>query len=291
MRTFAHNEIYMILVFFIFIFLLGIVIGSFLGVVVDRSIEDKSIVSGRSACDHCRHKLSWLELIPVLSYIGLGGRCRSCHAKISLYYPVIEILTGLLFFLTVFSILGTSIFFDMFDIRYLFVTSYFLYIISSLVIVFFADLKYGIIPFKIVFAAIIITFLWYFLLPILHLQNLAIPFLALEDNYLFTYLISGLGALSFFFLIFLATKGKGMGFGDVVYAFLMGFILGFPNIVLGLYIAFLTGAFVAILLVLFRIKKLKGGSVPFGPFLILGTVISLFWGKPLIAIILRLLGV
>ena len=269
----------MVLIFYLFVCVLGAVIGSFLGVIIDRSLGEKSVVTGRSFCDHCKHTLGWIELIPVMSYVFLGGKCKHCHSKLSLSYPIVEILTGSLFLLTIFFVFGPDPSLYVSDIRYFLIAAYFLYIVSSLVIIFFTDLKYGIIPFKIVFTAIIITFLWYFILPVLHLKDLEISFLMLESNYLFNYLISGLSAFLFFFIIFLLTKGRGMGFGDVVYAFLMGFILGFPNVVLGLYIAFLSGAFISVFLVVLRMKKLKGGTVPFGPFLILGTIISLFWGK------------
>ena len=278
------------IVFYALTFILGTVIGSFLGVVFDRGERQKSIVAGRSACDHCGHKLSWVELIPVISYIFLGGKCKSCKKEIGFYYPLVEIITGLLFLLTVFSVFGPEPLRYLSDIRYLIVALYFLYIVSSLIVIFFADLKYGIIPFKIVFLALLLTFLWYFILPALHLKFFEIQFLSLQGNYLFSYLISGISAFLFFFIIFIATKGRGMGFGDVVYAFLMGLILGFPNIILGLYIAFLVGALISVVLVVSGIKKLKGGSIPFGPFLVFGTIVSLFFGKLIIEKILIYLG-
>lgn len=81
-----------------------------------------------------------------------------------------------------------------------------------------------------------------------------------------------------------------MGFGDVVFAFLMGFVLGFPKIILALYIAFLSGAVISLLLIFTRKKKFKGGTIPFGPFLVLGTVISLLWGNVLVPVVMQFLA-
>jgi leader peptidase (prepilin peptidase) / N-methyltransferase len=245
-----------LLVYFI-VFLLGCAVGSFLNVVVDRSNEGKSFVKGRSHCDHCRHKLHWFDLIPIVSFLLLWGKCRYCQATLSLYYPVVEIVTGLAFVLI-------AVFYS----PSLLAMSYFFFIISCLIVIFFVDLKFGIIPFFSVIPAVVLTFIFYLFVP----GNIPLS----------NYLLSGLGAFLFFFLLFAITKGKGMGFGDVVYAFLMGFLLGFPKVVLGFYIAFITGALISLFLVWLHKKKLKGSTIPFGPFLVAATVISMFWGDQLI---------
>src|SRR3989344_5965745 len=92
-------------------------------------------------------------------------------------------------------------------------------------------------------------------------------------------MLSAVGASLFFLALFLITKGRGMGFGDVKFAFLMGLVLGFPGIIVALYIAFLTGALVGCILIIWRRKKMFGTSIPFGPFLVLGTFVSIFWGE------------
>lgn len=258
---------YMELLFFLFVFFIGTIIGSFLTVVVDRLPKNESIIQGRSHCDHCRRTLTAIDLIPLVSYVSLGGKCRYCKHKLSYFYPLIESITGLLFVVVAYILVGTNgaLFLD--DIRYGVAALYFLLIVCSLILIFFIDLRYGLIPFKIVLFALFVTFLWYaFSLPSGYLN----PFL------------SGLGAFAFFLVLFLITKGKGMGFGDVTYVFFMGFVLGFPKIILALYIAFLTGAAVSVVLLILKQKKLHGGTVPFGPFLVLGTFISLFWGQPLL---------
>ena len=152
---------------------------------------------------------------------------------------------------------------------------YLLAIISSLIVVFFTDLKYGIIPFNVIgIATAIVTFLYLF-----------------TGAEISSFLLSGLGIFVLFLLLFLVTRGRGIGFGDVVFSFLMGYILGFPKIVLGVYIAFLTGAFFSLILIMLNKKKYRGGTIPFGPFLVSGTIISLFWGENIIKTFLLYLHV
>jgi leader peptidase (prepilin peptidase)/N-methyltransferase len=251
--------------FYSIVFVLGSAVGSFLNVVVDRSNEGKSFLSGRSHCDHCRRKLQWFDLVPIISFLLLSGKCRYCGQKLSYYYPVVEIVTGVAFVLV-----ASLHFFSPLAI------GYFFFIMSFLIIIFFADLKYGIIPFSAVLPAVVLTFLWHLFAP--------------GDISMVNHALSALGTFLFFLSLFLITRGKGMGFGDVVYAFFMGFILGFPNIILSLYIAFLTGAFISVFLVILRKKKMKGSTIPFGPFLVLGTVVSLFWGQEVINAIMAFIS-
>jgi prepilin signal peptidase PulO-like enzyme (type II secretory pathway) len=259
------------MLFLLFIFVCGLAIGSFLNVLIDRSITGEAIWKGRSHCDHCKHKLHWNDLVPLISFILLRGKCRYCHKKLSFYYPLVELVTGAIFVLTVSLIGQASSMYQVVSIKYTIEMVYYLFLVSSLIALFFTDLKYGILPFSIVFSGIFVSIV-YLLFNDIHLIPNA--------------LLSGVGAYAFFLLIFFGTlfftKKEGMGFGDVVYAFFMGLILGFPKIVLGLYIAFVVGALIALILVILGKKKFKGGSIPFGPFLIFGTFVSLFWGQVLI---------
>lgn len=249
-------------------FILGAFIGSFLGVLVDRIPRDETIIKGHSHCEFCKKELKWIDLIPIFSFLLLKGKCRYCKAELSLYYPIIELTTGLMFAL----IYAFLIFNSQFSIiNFL----YYLFIISSLIVIFFTDLKYGIIPDKILLSAAII--------------NLVYLFLA-NSSLLTFHLISAIGALIFFITLFLITKGKGMGIGDVKLAFLMGLFLGFPQVIVGLYVAFLTGALVSIILVLWGKKNFFKGTIPFGPFLVLGTLISIFLGNILLQKSLLFLG-
>lgn len=253
----------------VLLFIIGLCFGSFLGVVVDRLPQHKSIIIGRSQCDSCHHSLSWYDLVPVFSYVLLEGKCRYCHKKFSLEYPVFEISTGFLL-LVFYFLLGQPI-----AIMSIVSFSFEVGIFFSLLVLAMIDSKEGILPDKIILFALLPTILFLFMNHI--------PFIP--------HILSGLGVALFFLLIILITHGRGMGMGDVKLSFLLGFFLGFPNIFIAVYMAFLTGAAIAIILVMARKKKFHGGSIAFGPFLILGTFLAAFWGDKLWQIVLRILGI
>lgn len=271
----------MILLNYLVVFIFGTIIGSFLNVVIDRLPQKESLIKRRSHCEHCRRNLEWYDLIPIVSYLLLRGRCRYCKKTISKYYILVEFLTGCVFVLVTYLLVGQDIA-RFADVRYLLAIGYYLFILSALISIFFIDLKYGIIPFRIVFTTLLVALAWYIIFPFLQLAPVDIGYLMEDNNYFLPSVLSAVGIFGFFLMLFLITRGRGLGFGDVVYVFLMGFLLGFPRIVLGIYIAFLTGAFCSIILVMLRKKSIKGGTIPFGPFLTLGTAISLLWGHMLI---------
>lgn len=250
------------------IFLSGLFLGSFFGVLVDRLPRNESVIKGRSYCGHCKKELSPLDLIPVISFLFLRGKCRYCKTKLSFYYPAIELATGALLSLVFyFSPAGGVI-----------QLTYYLFITSVFIIIFFTDLKYGIIPDKVTFPAIIIS----------------LVFLLLQRNLLINHLISGILSFLFFvaisYIFFVLTKKESMGGGDIKLAFFLGLFLGFPNIIVCLYIAFLTGAIVAIILVLWRKKSFRQGTIPFGSFMVSGALISLLFGQAIFSQALIFLG-
>lgn len=258
------------------IFSIGLLVGSFLNVLADRLPKEESVVKGRSHCEKCKKELVWFDLIPLLSFILLKGKCRYCKAKLSFYYPIVELTTGILFVLVYLFLIKESIMYQVLSIEYVWELFYYLFITSCLIVIFFADLKYGIIPDKIIVPAIFATTAYLFLISHLSFLN---------------YFLSAVGACLFFLLLSLIKikKRRGMGFGDVKFAFLMGLILGFPNIVISLYIAFLTGAIVGIILILWRRKKAFGTTIPFGPFLVMGSLAAIFFGNFLVQNFLRVL--
>lgn len=251
---------------FILIFVFGTAVGSFLNVIVDRNDSEESVIKGRSRCDYCKKPLQASDLIPLASYIFLGGRCRYCKKKLNLYYPTIELLTGLSFVVVFVVVDGLGALGSIVELAGIL---YYLLTMSVLIVIFFADLKYGIIPFKAVLVGVLATLGW----------HLAYPS---ANVYYINYLISAVSSFAAFLFIFLATRGRGIGFGDVVYVFFMGLLLGFPKIILGFYIAFLSGAIISLILIALKLKKLRGDTIPFGPFLVIGTIVSLFWGNLLI---------
>lgn len=266
-----------------FLFLVGLCVGSFLNVVIDRIPNKESIIYSRSYCDKCKKKLSWQELIPIFSFFVLKRKCKSCKTLISWQYPIVELTTGLIFSITYLFLISNFQFpisnqilnpnFQ--SIYHLSFIIYHLLIVSSLIAIFVTDLKYGIIPDK------ILAFMLVILLPY------SVFF---SNNFLLNYVFSALGAFAFFSLLFLITKGKGMGLGDVKLAFVMGLILGFPGIIVALYVAFLTGAIVSIILVLWGKKSFGKSTIPFAPFMVFGTFTVMFLGNQIWKIIATILN-
>ncbi len=239
-------------------FIFGIFLGSFLNVLIDRLSTDRPFVKGRSYCEHCKKTLHPKDLIPLVSFLLLKGRCRYCRKSIPVRLFVVEFVTGLVAVFSIFVYLS--------GMSPLFVSVVLFVILFSFLGIFFADLYYGIIPDLLVLLSLISAFLYIMLLG-LPLQ---------------THLFAAGASLLFFVFLFIITKGKGMGLGDVKLSFVLGLLLGFPNIVVGLYLAFLTGAGVSIILVICRKLRFFGGTIPFGPFLIASSVITLFYGKDIL---------
>lgn len=296
--------------YLIFVFLFGLIIGSFLNAVIYRLEAGKSVFRGRSFCPKCKHILSWYDLAPLFSFILLKGKCRYCRQKISIQYPLVELATGILFSAifhffvfngqSIFSLAGGSAggltIFNEFPIALIFDLSYWFYIASVLIIIFVYDLKYYIIPDRIVLPAIAVSLIWNLTFEIYlfayggsavggEIKNLKLsPFgRPLEGWEIIdiNYLLAAFGAAGFFFLLIILSRGRWMGFGDVKFAFLMGLVLGFPNILLALFTAFTSGAIIGVGLMLFKKKNLKS-QIQFGPFLVGGTIFSLFFGKIII---------
>jgi leader peptidase (prepilin peptidase)/N-methyltransferase len=263
--------------FVLIVFILGLFIGSFLNVLVDRIPRGETVVKGHSHCEFCKKILRWYDLIPVLSFISTGGRCRYCKHPLSLLYPTVEITTGIMFALTYLMITDPNSL--IINPLSLITLLYYLFIMSSFIVIFFTDLKSGIIPDKILLPTIIVSLLYQlFIIP----QSLIIN------------LVTGIGTFLFFVIISVVfsalTKKDAMGGGDIKLAFLLGLLLGFPNIIVNLYLAFLTGAIIGIILIIWRKKSFQKATLPFGPFLVLGTIISLFFGNFIFQKAIMLLG-
>jgi prepilin signal peptidase PulO-like enzyme (type II secretory pathway) len=318
----------------LFIFILGLTVGSFLNAVIFRLEKGESVVFdkkrlrsstslkklnssptsplnnlARSYCPHCRHTLAWYDLLPVLSFFILRGRCRYCGKKISIQYPIVEIATGILFVLIFLKISNSQLLtsnlipnsqfpipnFQLLIINYQLLISliFWFYIASVLMVIFVYDYKYYLIPDKILFPAIAVACIWYF-----------VSSAAIQDTKYYLLNIFGAGLLSaivasgFFLSLVLVSRGRWMGLGDVKLAFLMGLILGWPNIFVALFLAFALGAIVGLALIALgrlrlqkpfkRLLKPNNGyslksEIPFGPFLIIGTFIALFWGSQIVS--------
>jgi leader peptidase (prepilin peptidase) / N-methyltransferase len=268
----------MTFILLIYCFIIGISIGSFLNVLIDRLPNDESVVKGRSHCDHCKRTLNWYELIPLFSFIFQGGKSGCCHKKLSYQYPLIELLTGIGFVW----IYQTSLNFSSNYWELLLITNLVIY--CCLLVIFVADLKTFIIPDQMIITGIIASLCRILILnlsqnPILlsKFSIFSFPFgYAQGMQFSINYILAAVGASIFFYLLYVVTRGRGMGFGDVKLAIILGLITGFPGIIINLYVAFLTGAFIGVILILYRQKSFKS-QVPFGPFLIAGTLVTMLW--------------
>ncbi len=261
--------------FWLIIFILGTFFGSFLNCIIYRLETKQSFLRGRSFCPKCHHKLVFFDLMPVLSFIFLKGKCRYCDKKISWQYVAVEIATGALFVL-IFWHLGLG--FDL-DFGFWILDLLYLSVVSSLLIIIFVyDLKHYIILDKIIYPAIGIT-----------LGFSILNSYIINHKSFFNPLFAGLGVGIFFFLLWLVSRGKWMGLGDAKLAFFIGLFLGFPNVLAAMFLAFFIGAIMGIGLIIGGKKTLKS-QVPFGPFLIAGAFLALFWGREIINWYLNLIS-
>ncbi len=262
------------LLFFILVFVLGTLIGSFLNVLGLRYNSGLSVSSGRSKCFNCDTPLKWYDLVPVFSFLFLKGRCRVCKSKISWQYPLVEITTGFVFvgvvlrqiyLWNVFSSMQNGLIFSWV------LGIYYCVVFSILIVITIYDYRHKIIP-----NAFVYTFIFLGLLKLLFFMYLKYPQLGKEDW--FDLLSPVLLFLPFAFL-WVVSSGRWMGFGDAKLAFGIGALLGFSYGLGSVVLGFWMGALWSILL-LINYKVLKRGQnigmsseLPFAPFLIAGTII------------------
>ena len=245
--------------FWIFNFILGMIIGSFLNVVIYRLPREESLIYPASHCPVCNHPLKWYDMIPIFSYVVLHGKCRYCGSKISLRYPIIEAITGLAF-------MGIGW-------KYGWSLKFFEYITFSslLIAVSFTDIFDGVIPDIIVIPGAVIGLI----------------FSLIQGKVVFFSSLYGLLLMGgFFVLIILVTAGKGMGQGDVTLGCMIGAFLGLKFSVVTLVLSFLFGAIGGITAVIFMRKKGKD-TIPFGPFLASSGYIVLLYGYTIINLYLK----
>ncbi len=285
------------------IFIFGAAIGSFLNVIIRRLETGEDIVKKRSYCPKCGQILRWHDLIPLVSFFMLRRRCRACQEKISWQYPLVETATGLIFLLIFnFSAQGGSalggqfsIFNEIFNFKFQIIELasffYLLYTACSLLVIFVYDWRHYIIPDIVLWPAVVISLAYRIFDALARFnpptplseggRSVLAPLLkggAGGLSHFSPYLLAALGAAAFFLFLVLITRGRGMGVGDVKLAFLMGLILGWPNILIALFLAFFSGALVGVGLIIAGRKTLRS-QVPFGPFLVGATIFTLFLGQ------------
>lgn len=244
-----------------FIIMLGLCTGSFLNVCIHRIPLCQSVVYRPSHCPVCKERLGGRDLIPVLSYLVLQGKCRYCGARISPRYPLVEVFTGIVFLL-VFLKYGTSI-----------VLTKYLILSSVLIIISFIDLDHKIIPNRLAAIIFVWGFMWQIILPEISWLN------ALAGS-----LIGG-GLL---ILAAVLSKG-GMGGGDIKLMLAAGFILGAPMTGVALFLSFLSGALAGLTLIIFK-RVSRKEKIAFGPFLCLGIFTAAIWGNQILSWYLNIAG-
>ncbi len=236
----------------------GLVIGSFLNVCIYRLQKHVSISKPRSHCPNCKHQLKYWENIPVLSYLLLRGKCSNCKIKISVRYPLVEILTALTF----------VVIYYYFDVS---IETFLLMLFFSIVVILtFIDIDVQLLPNNLLIISIF---------PI-------IAFILINQTNSYLNHISGAVLLALLFLLIgyigkLVYKVDSMGMGDVKYAAVIGLLLGWKIGILALVIAFFSAAAIIVIIAMYK-KLSRKQKMPFGPFLSIGCFIAFFWGTDIL---------
>ena len=266
----ARIIVLLMILFFLSVFFFGLVVGSFLNVVILRYNTGKSFIGGRSYCFSCGHNLKWFELLPLVSFIFLKGRCSHCKTRISWQYPLVEFLTGFVFCSILFLSLKVGVF--IVPISILFDLMVWAVLIASCVY----DLRHMIIPdaFSLLFVLLVVS-------KYLVLINLGI----ISVGFFYSLFISGCVLFLLFFFLWVVSSGRWIGLGDVKLVFGLGLYLGLPQGFSALAFAFWSGALYAVgrlFLQKYASNQLSANQktvtmkseVPFGPFLVLGTFLA-----------------
>jgi len=258
-------------------FIFGLVVGSFINAQVYRiairykilDLRFKIKNGNRSYCDFCGKQLKWWENVPVISYLIQGGKSRCCGKNLPLLYPVTEIVMGILLILNfqfTISNLQTINNYSIYNFKNVFLLLLGMAIIGFLVFSAVFDFKYMILPDfstnSLIFLALVYKLV-----------------MGINANLILADALWGVCLYGFFYFLHVLTRARGMGFGDVKLAFAMGFFLGWPRAIVGLYTAFIVGAIAGIVVMIFFKKKRKNRLIPFGPFMILGILVAWWWGE------------
>ena len=243
----------------ILLFILGLIVGSFSNVCIYRIPRNESIIYPASHCPKCHTNILVKDNIPLLSYILLKGRCRNCGSRISIQYPGVEFLTGLVYVI-IYQIYGLSV-------------QSLIYIIlsSALIIIAFIDLNEQVIPEVISLPGIVVGLILSFFVHHISFVNSALG-IVIGGGIILVIRLAGSAIF----------KKEAMGGGDIKLAAMIGAFLGWRYIIISLFLGFFLGAIAGIFLIMSKIKS-KEDVVPFGPFIILGSFITFLWGKNILS--------
>lgn len=241
---------------------LGLAIGSFINVCIDRLPTGQSIIKPPSHCPSCQHRLASKDLVPFFSYIWLRGQCRYCHAPIPKRVFLLELAAGVIFALLyqcygLTPRLGIMLFYA-----------------CLFIIIFVVDLDHGLIFNKVVYPALLVALLFALFIPQPWIEQWKVQGIA-------NFAIGGGIGFVMLFVIALVSRG-GMGWGDVKLAALLGLASGFPLVFVAVVMAAILGGIVAVALLIMK-KKSRKETIPFGPFLVTATFITLLWGSSILS--------
>ena len=246
---------------FFLVFIFGLIIGSFLNVCIYRIPIGQSIVSPPSFCRSCGRRLKRLDIIPIISWIFLAGKCRKCGEYIGIRYPIVELITGLSF----------SVVYWQYGMHWILLPH--LTLTAILIAILFIDLDHKIIPNKINLFALASFFLFNIILGYIHWSDALLG------------AVIGGGFLLFLVLL---SKGTAMGMGDVKFMAVLGLYLGWKNIILTLLLSFIFGGVFGILLLISK-RKSRKDAIPFGPWIALAAFITIIFGKDILTWYIALL--
>jgi prepilin signal peptidase PulO-like enzyme (type II secretory pathway) len=243
----------------VLIFIFGLICGSFLNAVIFRLKAGEQFIKGRSKCPACAQPLGFWDLIPVFSFVFLKAKCRYCHQAISWQYPAVELFTGLVFLAGYFKYLAGH------NFSHLAQLSVFLIFVCFLIIILVYDLRYYLILDKVSLPAFVAALLLNFLL----------------DKSILNMLLAAGVVAGFFLLQFIISKGKWIGGGDIRLGLVIGAMLGWPEVLVALFLAYILGSLVGLLLIALKKKKWQS-EMPFGTFLAFTSLVSLLWSEQII---------
>lgn len=285
-------------IFFIALFSIGTAFGSFINVLSlryhpERGVFARQNIGGRSRCDSCKRTLKWHELIPLLSFFIQRGKCKNCNKKLTFQYPIVELLSGII-------VLGVPIFLNNFwgvsqtlfsslllsgwyyGLIFLWVLVFLVFLLISLI-----DLKHFIIPDELngvigVCGIIIVAIISSHIndLPQFStsfVKNYSLLFSPFQNIFI-NHIMGAIVSSGFFLMLSILTKGRGMGFGDVKLGFVIGLLFGWTDSILIILLSFIIGGLWGLYLVFSKRKKMKD-RIPFGPLLILGSLLVFLFGS------------
>lgn len=256
--------------YFILTFFIGSAVGSFVNVLIDRTMLGQDWVRGRSHCDHCHKTLAWYDLIPIFSFLFYRGKSRCCRTPLSYRYPIVEALVGILF------LWWLSVGFWFFQLVFapLSVVQPAFWLVTgiTLAILALADLFYGV---------VLVGIVWFGSVAVIVYRLVLLYYGAYQVTDLAKAVILAAVFYAFFWILYKATRGRGMADGDMYVAMYMGLLLGWPRGMIAMLLSFIIGAGVGVLLIVTKLRSRKD-TVPFVPFMIVSIIIALVWGEQLI---------